>query len=137
MEEDALWRKTLVSPFLLSVPDLSSMRRFALCFLTVYICWDIKAVFYAIWTPLSPIMGYIDPRRPSTDQMFGTQPALPNTICSLLQMWFSPCQETALTEGLSMTKCVAFSHKALQNVICAIWAHPHLCRHYQLYIKST
>lgn len=41
------------------------------CFATVFVFWDIKAVFYALWSPFDFIMGYTDPRKPSGDRMHG------------------------------------------------------------------
>jgi len=35
------------------------------------VCWDIKSVFYAIWSPLTFLMGYNDPRKPSDDLLHG------------------------------------------------------------------
>jgi len=41
-----------------------------LCVVVVYVCWDIKPVFYAIWSPFSWVMGYIDPRKPGDDALY-------------------------------------------------------------------
>lgn len=35
----------------------------------IVICWDIKAVFYAIWTPFLWLVGYNDPRNPGGDSL--------------------------------------------------------------------
>jgi hypothetical protein len=35
----------------------------------VFAAWDIKAVFYALWTPFDALMGYTDPRKPDGDRM--------------------------------------------------------------------
>jgi len=37
----------------------------------VFVCWDIKSVFYALWSPFDRIMGYTDPRKPTGDRMHG------------------------------------------------------------------
>lgn len=43
-------------------------------------CWDLKAVFYTIWGPLTFLMGYSDPRKPTNDLLHGAPPAeLENT----------------------------------------------------------
>eukprot|EP00878_Enallax_costatus_P002338 GHUV01002514.1.p1 GENE.GHUV01002514.1~~GHUV01002514.1.p1 ORF type:complete len:554 (+),score=112.56 GHUV01002514.1:827-2488(+) len=39
--------------------------KIALCFVAIFILWDIKAVFYAIWSPLDWFVGYTDPRKPA------------------------------------------------------------------------
>ena len=54
--------------------------RIAGCFLLIYVCWDVKAVFYAIWTPFTFLVGYNDPRKPTDDLLHGELlpfPALP------------------------------------------------------------
>lgn len=45
--------------------------RIGLSFATVFVFWDIKPVFYAVWAPFDAIMGYTDPRKPSGDRMHG------------------------------------------------------------------
>ncbi len=46
--------------------------RIALCFVAIFILWDIKSVFYAIWGPLDWLVGYADPRKPTVqDRMHG------------------------------------------------------------------
>ena len=40
------------------------------------IFWDIKRVFYALWSPFDFVMGYTDPRKPSGDRMHGARGAL-------------------------------------------------------------
>ncbi|KAK9809132.1 hypothetical protein WJX72_009885 [[Myrmecia] bisecta] len=44
--------------------------KLALCVVVVFVCWDIKPVFYAIWGPFKFLMGYIDPRRPGDDALY-------------------------------------------------------------------
>ncbi|EIE25840.1 O-acetyltransferase-related protein, partial [Coccomyxa subellipsoidea C-169] len=41
--------------------------KIGLCVLLIYVCWDIKAVFYAIWSPFMFLVGYNDPRKPTDD----------------------------------------------------------------------
>ena len=48
------------------------LRRILGSLLVVFVCWDIKPVFYAIWSPFVWLMGYSDPRRPTTDKLYGT-----------------------------------------------------------------
>ena len=48
-------------------------RRIAACFLVVFVCWDLKPVFYAIWGPLTFLMGYSDPRKPTNDLLHGAR----------------------------------------------------------------
>jgi N-acetylneuraminate 9-O-acetyltransferase len=33
----------------------------------IFVFWDIKSVFYAVWTPFVWLVGYTDPRKPSDD----------------------------------------------------------------------
>ena len=49
--------------------------RIAACFAVVFVCWDLKAVFYTIWGPLTFLMGYSDPRKPTNDLLHGAPPA--------------------------------------------------------------
>lgn len=37
----------------------------------IIVAWDIKAVFYAIWSPFTWLVGYVDPRKPSEDVLHG------------------------------------------------------------------
>ena len=48
--------------------------RIAGCFALIYVCWDIKAVFYAIWSPFTFFVGYNDPRKPTDDLLHGETP---------------------------------------------------------------
>jgi hypothetical protein len=45
--------------------------RITLCFLLIYVFWDIKAVFYAVWSPFTFLVGYNDPRKPIDDLLHG------------------------------------------------------------------
>ncbi|EFJ45254.1 hypothetical protein VOLCADRAFT_106065 [Volvox carteri f. nagariensis] len=38
-----------------------------LCFAFIFVTWDLKFVFYAIWSPFKFILGYSDPRNPTED----------------------------------------------------------------------
>ena len=40
----------------------------------VFVFWDMKPVFYALWSPFTFLMGYSDPRRPTDDKLAGTRP---------------------------------------------------------------
>ena len=42
-----------------------------MCVAVGFVCWDVKPVFYAIWKPFQWVMGYSDPRNPSTDLLHG------------------------------------------------------------------
>ena len=57
-----------------SCDGLRALRRIGLCFALVYLCWDLKPVFYAIWSPFTFIMGYSDPRKPTNDLLHGAAP---------------------------------------------------------------
>lgn len=48
--------------------------RIGLCVVLIYVCWDIKAVFYAIWSPFMFLVGYNDPRKPTDDLLHGLRP---------------------------------------------------------------
>lgn len=50
--------------------DLAIWLKIAACFLTVFVFWDLKFVFYALWTPFMFLMGYSDPRRPGSDHLY-------------------------------------------------------------------
>ncbi len=50
-----------------------SPRRIFLSVATVFLLWDVKAVFYAIWTPFKWLVAYDDPRRPRDDTLYGVQ----------------------------------------------------------------
>lgn len=41
------------------------------CVAVVFVCWDVKPVFYAIWSPVTWLMGYSDPRKPTDDLLHG------------------------------------------------------------------
>ena len=43
----------------------------------IYVCWDVKAVFYAIWSPFTFLVGYNDPRKPTDDLLHGERPPPP------------------------------------------------------------
>ena len=45
--------------------------RIGLCTALVFVCWDLKPVFYAIWSPFMFLVGYNDPRKPSNDHLHG------------------------------------------------------------------
>jgi len=38
----------------------------------VFVFWDVKVVFYALWRPFTFFMGYSDPRKPTDDKLKGT-----------------------------------------------------------------
>jgi hypothetical protein len=45
--------------------------RIGLCFAAIFVLWDIKAVFYAIWQPFDWLVGYTDPRKGAQDRLHG------------------------------------------------------------------
>lgn len=46
--------------------------RLAVNLLLVFVLWDLKAVFYALWTPFQWLVGYVDPRKaPDQDPLYG------------------------------------------------------------------
>ena len=45
--------------------------RLILCVLSVLVLWDMKPVFYFIWKPFTWLVGYVDPRKPSDDVLYG------------------------------------------------------------------
>jgi hypothetical protein len=50
------------------------VRRMLIAFAVVFVFWDIKAVFYALWRPFTFVMGYSDPRKPTDDKLRGRFP---------------------------------------------------------------
>ncbi|KAI7846308.1 hypothetical protein COHA_000145 [Chlorella ohadii] len=50
--------------------DLAIWLKIGACFLTVFVFWDIKPIFYALWSPFMSMMGYSDPRRPAHDKLY-------------------------------------------------------------------
>lgn len=44
--------------------------KIVLCLGSVLILWDIKPVFYALWSPFAWLVGYVDPRKPSDDVLY-------------------------------------------------------------------
>lgn len=45
--------------------------RIALCFVAIFVLWDIKSVFYLIWKPFDWLVGYTDPRKGEQDRLHG------------------------------------------------------------------
>lgn len=45
--------------------------KLVVCTVLVALFWEFKAVFYTFWAPLTPLVGYIDPRKQGTDAMHG------------------------------------------------------------------
>lgn len=43
--------------------------KIALCVLCVFVLWDLKPVFYAVWGPLDWLVGYTDPRKGKQDRL--------------------------------------------------------------------
>jgi hypothetical protein len=56
------------------------VSRMLLCIAFVVLCWDIKPVFYAIWKPFTWLVGYVDPRKPSDDVLYGEIKRVPTPI---------------------------------------------------------
>eukprot|EP00884_Botryococcus_braunii_P012312 jgi/Botrbrau1/21081/Bobra.0144s0079.1 len=73
--------------------------KFAACFAAVYILWDIKPVFYAVWGPFTWLMGYSDPRKPTTDLLhewhfrssLDRYVWIHGMICAYLHPWGEAC----------------------------------------------
>lgn len=57
--------------------------RILISFAVVFLFWDVKAVFYALWSPFTFIMGYSDPRKPTDDKLKGPdwRSPLPDRAC--------------------------------------------------------
>lgn len=66
-----------LSASIAAMVDRGPACRIAACFAVVFVCWDLKAVFYTIWGPLTFLMGYSDPRKPTNDLLHGAPPADP------------------------------------------------------------
>lgn len=45
--------------------------RIGLCFVAIFVLWDMKSVFYAIWQPFDWLVGYTDPRKGEQDRLHG------------------------------------------------------------------
>lgn len=45
--------------------------RIALSFALVFLVWEVKPIFYALWRPFTFLMGYNDPRKPTDDLLKG------------------------------------------------------------------
>jgi hypothetical protein len=50
---------------------LLPLCRIGLCFAAIFVLWDMKAVFYAIWQPFDWLVGYTDPRKGAQDRLHG------------------------------------------------------------------
>ena len=44
------------------------------CVAFILLFWDVKPVFYAVWSPFSWLVGYLDPRKEGTDALYGQCP---------------------------------------------------------------
>jgi hypothetical protein len=40
-------------------------------FAAIFVLWDMKPVFYALWSPFDWLVGYTDPRKPGADRLHG------------------------------------------------------------------
>lgn len=58
----------LAAPFAV---DVCTGCRLLGCVAVVFVCWDVKPVFYTIWSPFTWLMGYSDPRKPTQDLLHG------------------------------------------------------------------
>ncbi|KXZ54075.1 hypothetical protein GPECTOR_5g181 [Gonium pectorale] len=47
--------------------NIALLVKIFLCFVFIFITWDLQRVFYAIWTPFLWLVGYNDPRKPTED----------------------------------------------------------------------
>jgi hypothetical protein len=55
--------------------------RIGLSFAAIFVLWDMKPVFYALWSPFDWLVGYTDPRKPAgQDRLHGKAP------CRLAQL---------------------------------------------------
>lgn len=70
---------------------LGAMCRIGLCVLLIYVCWDIKAVFYAIWSPFMFLVGYNDPRKPTDDLLHGQRPSAQPLFAALRVTLITVC----------------------------------------------
>lgn len=62
--------------------------RIAACFLFIFVTWDLKTVFYAIWTPFTFLMGYNDPRKPTNDALHGAcRASVGKALCAGRRVW--------------------------------------------------
>ena len=53
-------------------PDaVALLCRIGLCFVAIFVLWDIKSVFYLIWKPFDWLVGYTDPRKGPQDRLHG------------------------------------------------------------------
>jgi hypothetical protein len=56
---------------LTAVPACLSVCRIGLCFVAIFVLWDMKPVFYTLWKPLDWLVGYTDPRKGPQDRLHG------------------------------------------------------------------
>lgn len=42
-----------------------------MCFVFVFVMWDMKSVFYTLWKPFDWLVGYTDPRKNDDDRLHG------------------------------------------------------------------
>ena len=67
----------LPPPAVLAVGSRYNKSHAAMCLklggtvVLVFILWDLKPVFYAMWSPFMALVGYDDPRRPTEDHLHG------------------------------------------------------------------
>lgn len=57
------------------------------CVAVVFVCWDVKPVFYTIWSPFTWFMGYSDPRKPTDDLLHGQHLVLATAGLCLPVAW--------------------------------------------------
>ena len=61
--------------------------RVALCFGAVFLLWDVRPVFYALWGPLDWLVGYSDPRKAGGDWLHGTWHSTYSTAAVCVCVW--------------------------------------------------
>ena len=90
------------------------MCRIAGCFTLIYVCWDIKPVFYALWSPFTFLMGYNDPRKPTDDLLHGMLP--PAVYAAAMQ------QQAQHFQAAMHLRRLQAGRQATQGLACM---HPH------------
>lgn len=97
----------------------------------VFLCWDVKPVFYAIWSPFQWLMGYSDPRNPTSDLLhewyFRSSLDRYVWIHGMLFAYLHPSFEAALQRIDKMsTKARVFIRTVITAVtlaLFAVWYH--------------
>ena len=91
-----------------------ALRRIAGCFTLIYVCWDIKPVFYALWSPFTFLMGYNDPRKPTDDLLHGV---LPSSVHAAEMQ-----QQAQHFQAAAHLRCLQAGRQSMQDLAC-IYIH--------------